>query len=472
MELTSAGDTFLVLLAALLSLPLLLAVCWSQPAVTTLGYVAILCLFSSSTWGQLQEENTLYARGTGMFYFSLVNILLWIAAAAAATRQFMSNTQTKLPSPFNYFVAAFSFLLLAHVVLGLMAGKDLPLILGYNGLINILNSALFSWLLLSTLTTEKNHLILIKLLLGLAAVRAVFGLIRYQWFDGDSANPYRNFESLDIKLVYFDICDNYIAAFAAFCLAWLLLMPSVRIKLWQRFLIAGWLVVEVATVALSFRRSSLIGLGLMTVVLIMQLPWQRRLWLIATSSLAMIGASATLMRERLQFNVNNPDSGFLSSLLYDVGPDRATQASRFYELEAAARSLDGNWLFGLGSWGSFYGDEDILDYHFGKFDFVHSGFGHVILKSGLLGLALFIGLLLTFTINYFKQRKHLVGSSALLADAGFAGLLFWMPTLFIGTPIIEFRSMLLLGLTLALPYLPLADSTKYKPRYAQYHAAA
>jgi hypothetical protein len=60
----------------------------------------------------------------------------------------------------------------------------------------------------------------------------------------------------------------------------------------------------------------------------------------------------------------------------------------------------------------------------------------------------------------------------LLADAGFAGLLFWMPTLFIGTPIIEFRSMLLLGLTLALPYLPLADSTKYKPRYAQYNAAA
>jgi hypothetical protein len=472
MELTSTGDTFLVLLAALLSLPLLLAVCWGQPAVTTLGYVAILCLFSSSTWGQLQEENTLYSRGTGMFYFSLLNILLWIATAAAATRQFMSNTQIKLPSPFNYFVIAFSFLLLAHVVLGLMTGKDLPLILGYNGLINILNSALFSWLLLSTLITEKNQQTLIKLLLGLAAVRAVFGLIRYQWFDGDSANPYRNFESLDIKLVYFDICDNYIAAFAAFCLAWLLLTPSVRMKLWQRIFIASWLVVEVATVALSFRRSSLIGLGLMTVVLIMQLPWQRRLWLIATSSLAMIGASATLMRERLQFNVNNPDSGFLSSLLYDVGPDRATQASRFYELEAAARSLDGNWLFGLGSWGSFYGDEDILDYHFGKFDFVHSGFGHVILKSGLLGLALFVGLLLTFTIHYFKHRKQLMGSSALLADAGFAGLLFWMPTLLIGTPIIEFRSMLLLGMTLALPYLPLAYPTKYNPRYCQHYAAA
>jgi hypothetical protein len=45
------------------------------------------------------------------------------------------------------------------------------------------------------------------------------------------------------------------------------------------------------------------------------------------------------------------------------------------------------------------------------------------------------------------------GNSALLADAGFAGLLFWMPTLLIGTPIIEFRSMLLIGMTLAMVYL-------------------
>lgn len=472
MEFTSTNDTYFILLAALLSLPLILAVCWSQPATTTLGYVAILCLFSSSTWGQLQEENTLYARGTGMFYFSLVNLLLWVAAAAAAIRQLATTTPLKVLSPFNYFLAAFSFLLLAHVVLGLMAGKDLPLILGYNGLLNVLNLVLFSSLLLSTLTTEKNQQNLIKLLLGLAAVRAVFGLIRYQWFEGDSANPYRNFESLNIKLVYFDICDNYIAALAAFCLAWLLLTPTVRMKVWQRFFIMGWIILEVATVALSFRRSSLIGLGLMTLVLIVQLPWQRRLWLIGTSSLAMIGASATLMRERLQFNVKNPDGGFLTSLLYDVGPDRATQASRFYELEAAARSLDGNWLFGLGSWGSFYGDEDILDYHFGKFDFVHSGFGHVILKSGLVGLTLFLALLLVFTVNYLKHRKHLKGSNALLADAGFAGLLFWMPTLLIGTPIIEFRSMLLLGMTLALPYLPSVRLDNFKPHYYSYHAAA
>ena len=49
-------------------------------------FVTLLTLFSSSTWGQLQEENTLYARGTGLFYFSLMNLALWLAAGAALVR--------------------------------------------------------------------------------------------------------------------------------------------------------------------------------------------------------------------------------------------------------------------------------------------------------------------------------------------------------------------------------------------------
>jgi hypothetical protein len=189
----------------------------------------------------------------------------------------------------------------------------------------------------------------------------------------------------------------------------------------------------------------------MFLVLLWRLPWQRRIVSGGIGAFAMIVGAATLMRERLQFNTNQ--GGFLSSLLYDVGPQRATEVSRFYELEAAAKSLDGHWLFGLGSWGSFYGNEEALDYHFGKFDFVHSGFGHLILKSGFTGLLLFVALLAAFVSHYLKVRPELRGNSALLADAGAAGLLFWMPTLLIGTPVIEFRSMLLIGMTLTLPYL-------------------
>ena len=457
----SAPDPFLLLFAAAILLPLAIAVCLRRPAVVTLGFIAILCVFSSSTWGQLQEENTIYARGTGMFAFSLLNLLLWVAAASTLVRANtasygMQRTSSdgvigRNESPFATFITCFLLLLLGHLLLGLMSGIDPLTVLGYNGVINVLNMALFSALIVHTIDTDSQRHRLLQLLLALAALRAGFGLLRYQFVGGDSANPYRNFEKLDIKLVYFDIADNYIAALAAFCIAWLLLMPGSRMSLWKRAALLLWLAMEVATVVLSFRRSSLVGLALMFGVLLWRLPWPRRILGASVGVGAMLLAAGVLMRERLQFNA--PQTGLLSSLLYDVGPRRATEVSRFYELEAAAKSLEGQWLFGLGSWGTFYGNEDALDYHFGKFDFVHSGFGHLILKTGFLGLLLFVALLITCVAHYVRYRPSLRGNSALLADAGIAGLLFWFPTLLIGTPIIEFRSMLLIGMSLALVYL-------------------
>ncbi len=425
-------------------------------AWVALSFIALLVLFSSSTWGQLQEENTLYARGTGMFYFSLVNLALWLVATAAILRMLARGplSAPRAPaSPFPLFLAGFGFLLLAHVVVGLAAGHALLSILSYTGLLNVLNMALFSLLLLAALADDNGRRHLLQTLLALAAVRASFGLVRYAWFGGDSANPYRNFEGLDMRLVYFDIGDNYIAALAAFCIAWLLLMPGVRLTLWRRSWLLVLLAMEVATVALSFRRSSLIGLVLMCAVLLWQLPWQRRLVFGGLGMAVAAAGAAVLLRERLQANAAPGAGGFLASLLYDVGPQRATEVSRFYELEAAAHSLQGHWLFGLGSWGSFRGNEDVLDYHFGKFDFVHSGFGHIVLKSGIAGLLLFVALLAGVVIHYARTRPALRGNGALLADAGIASLLFWLPTLLIGTPVIEFRSMLLIGMALAMPYL-------------------
>ena len=469
-KVNTAPDPFWLLLVALITLPVAFAVCLRAPSSVALGFVLILCLFSSSTWGQLQEENTVYARGTGLFAFSLLNLLLWAAVAAATMRQ-LSNPDRRLPaSPFPSFIAAFGFLLFAHVAIGLMSGKEILVSLGYNGILNVLNMALFSVLLLAAIDNERERRRLLLLILGLAAVRALFGLTRYVFFGGDTANPYRNFEGLDMRLVYFDIADNYIAAMAAFCIAWLLLMPSVRLSMSRRLALLALFVMEVAVVALSFRRSSLVGLGLMFAVLMWQLPWQRRIVFGGLGAGALVVGAMALMRGRLQFNTER--GGFLSSLLYDVGPSRSTEVSRFYELQAAAKSLDGHWLFGLGSWGSFYGNEDILDYHFGKFDFVHSGFGHLVLKSGIAGLVMFVALLTAFVLHYVRVRSQLRGNSALLADTGMAGLLFWMPTLLIGTPIIEFRTMLLLGLTLALPYLCARTLQTHPLPPAVIHAAA
>ena len=153
----AADYPFLLLLAALAALPFAFGVCLRAPVMVALGFVAILCLFSSSTWGQLQEENTIYARGTGLFVFSLLNLLLWVAAAAMAMRV-ISSRQSVLPaSPFPVFTAVFAFMLASHLALGMMSGIDVVTVLGYNGLLNVLNMALFSLLLLAAIRSDRER---------------------------------------------------------------------------------------------------------------------------------------------------------------------------------------------------------------------------------------------------------------------------------------------------------------------------
>ena len=110
-----------------------------------------------------------------------------------------------------------------------------------------------------------------------------------------------------------------------------------------------------------------------------------------------------------------------------------------------------HWLLGAGTWAEFRGG--MIAYHFGVYDFVHSGIVHIWLKTGLVGLALFLGGLLSYMVFVHAKRKLIEPEQRALFEAGFAGFLFSIPNLLIGTPVIEFRTMLLLGLVLAIPYL-------------------
>jgi len=452
--------TLLGFTAALLVVAGMLAVCLRAPKIFVLGFIAVLFLFSSSTWGQLQVENTIYSRGVGVFYFSLLNLALLVAGVAALLRKLASPHNPHLQAPMGGLFLAFLFMLCAHVLLGVMSGIDVLDTLANNGIINILNMWIFMYLVVMAFRGEKDTNALLLTILGLAALRALFGIVRYVWFGGDSANPYRNFESLDIKIFFFDISDNFIAALAAFCAAWLLSSPEVRLSLAKRLALYAFLALEIAAVALSFRRSSLLGLGLMFLLLLYWLPTRRKLKFMLLALALLWLAAVALFQQRLQYS---DDSNILTALVYDIAGGDNSDGNRFYELHAAAQSLQGHWLFGLGSWGSYEGDRELLSYHFGKLDFVHSGLGHIVLKSGLAGLLLFCGLLLAYTVFYFRHRRHFHGNARLIADAGFAGFLFWIPSLLVGTPIIEFRSMLLIGLTLAMPFIA-AGLEKYRMR--------
>ncbi|WP_420475294.1 O-antigen ligase family protein [Noviherbaspirillum sp. ST9] len=459
------------LLAALFLIPIVFGFVIKAPQLVALGFVGVLFSFSDSTWGQLTAENTIYSRGSGMFYFSLLNLVLLTAGFAALLKRLANPQGAQLAPPMAKYFVAFVFLIAGHVLIGLMEGIDLNVILGYNGMLNVINMLVFMYLAIMAFDSEKDSRKLLWTIVILAAIRGVFGAVRYFMFDGDTANPYRNFEGLNIKIFYFDISDNFVASLGAFCAAWLLTAPESKPSWFRRALLFGFLVLEIAAVALSFRRSSLIGLGLMFAFLFLRLPGKRK-FLVAIVGAALLTVVASVFYEhRLQFNNNE---SMFSSLIYDIAPERGIRNSRFYELYAAAQSMDGNWLFGRGTWGTFTGDRDRLSYHGDDFSFVHSGFGHVLLKTGVVGLLLFCSLLSAYIAFYMRHRNYLTGESRLLADAGFAGFLFWVPTLLIGTPIIEFRTMLLLGLTLAMPFIAVGIRTVQVRRalYDQNYAVA
>ena len=465
------AEVYTNLAVSLFVIPIVFGIFIKAPKLVVLGFIGVLFVFSDSTWGQLENESTVYSRGSGMFYFSLLNLVLLTAGIAALLKRLANPQLPQLAPPMAKYFAAFVFLMAAHVVVGLMQGIELEVILGYAGIINVLNMLVFMYLVIMAFDSEKDTHRLLLVIIALAALRALFGAVRYFVFDGDSANPYRNFEGLNIKIFFFDISDNFVASLGAFCAAWLLTAPELKLSWFKRILLFAFLVLEVAAVALSFRRSSLIGLGLMLLFLFLRLPGRRKL-LFALLAAALLTVVASVFYEnRLQFS--NDNDSMLSSLIYDITPERSIRDSRFYELYAAAQSMDGNWLFGRGTWGTFSGDRERLSYHGNDFGFVHSGFGHIVLKTGVIGLLMFCCLLGAYVAFYMRHRKYLAGSARLLADGGFAGFLFWVPTLLVGTPIIEFRTMLLMGMTLAMPFIAVGIRN-YQVRHYQYdpHYAA
>jgi len=455
------GEVTLSLLASLFIIPIVWGLFIKAPKLVVFGFLAVLFMFSDSTWGQMHAGGTIYSRGSGMFYFSLINLGLFAAGAAALLKRLATRGGSPLAPPLTRYFAIFAFILFGHIVIGLISGIELPDILGYNGIINLMNMFVFMYLVIMAFDDEKDGQDLMLAIVALAAVRASYGALRYFLMGGDPSNPYHNFEGMDVRIFFFDIGDNFIVAIGAFCAAWLLTAPEVRLSLVKRAVLFCLLMLEIAAVALSYRRSSLIGLALMFVFLFLRIPGQRKFFFALLGGGLLFMITTLFYQQRLQFA---SDEGLLASLIYDIIGEGDLRYGRFYEMWLAAQSMEDHWLFGRGTWGTYRGDAEVLTFHT-NFSFVHSGFGHLVLKTGLVGLAVFCAMLVSFTLFYLRHRNRLLGNARLMADAGFAGFLFWLPTLAIGTPIIEIRTMLLFGLTFALPFVAAGAQSRQEQAY-------
>lgn len=449
----------LVVLLAALSTVGWVGLTLSKPALSTFALLAVLVAFSGSTYGQLDVERTIYSRGSGQLYFSILNYYLWGVGVVVALRNAFNRTQSEATPLAKYFVT-YTLLILANAfVAGATDDPSLRIIdaFAYKGLLNIINMAVLFYVVVNVFGCPVEARRLLLFLLLAIGVRGIFGIVRWALFGGDSANAYENFENAGVKLTFFDINDGFLCTLAAFLSAWLLSYRKQHLSQWEIYALWGLLLLEIVVAVLSFRRSSLVGMGLVAILFVILLPAGKRFAAILFSGGVLGGGVALLMTLRLS---KVGGSGQNLGFLYDIFGDgrKAGSSSRVLEYTETWRSLGDSWLFGNGMWGTMRSNLVELSYHAGDFGFVHSGFGHILLKSGVFGLALFFGLLVSFALYYVQARKTLSGDLQMLADAGAAGVLFWLPTLLLGTPIIEFRSMMMLGLALALPFVAVRAS--------------
>jgi hypothetical protein len=448
-EIVFYGGVLGVVLAFVVGIVVAFGVGVSAPKLAFYPLLGVLLFFTDTHWG-LKDAGApnVYSRGVGQLHFSLLNIYLWgLALVLAVTYMFRDGPRQRC-NLYKYLFA-FNVFFAGHILAAVLL--DVPLFdaLSYRGVLNVLNMSVMIYIMLHLFDNEHDLRRLIDIFAVCALARGIFGVVRFLFFGGDPANVYATVEKLDVTLTFFDVNDSLIAVIAGFYSAWRLSFDWKLIRIGERVFYAIVCSVELFVVVFSYRRTNLGGLALAAAFFVILQPGLRRLWYAVGAAVVTVPAVIVILLYRLE-KVGSKSVG-LESLFHDLFSKRGEgSVGRFAELEMAFDTIRDHWLLGAGTWAQYDGRG--LDFHGGVYDFVHSGVVHIWLKTGLVGLFIVMGMAGAYAVfvnaNRFAVRPDLRG----FYEAGFAGVLFMIPDYLMGTPVIEFRTMLLTGFAIAVPY--------------------
>lgn len=425
---------------------------WQFPLLPAFVYFGVIFGFSSSTYGTLTAvSGNVYSRGSGQLFFPFV---LWILVLSVGwlnfSKGFISGARVQSPRIYKWFWLWF-LLLLAHTVWGLVIGIKIPELLSTDGFINIPWMGLAIALLVAGARDDKSISYLVHFVVLAGLLKSWFGLVRWAAFGGDPANVYANFEKIQVKLTYFDIGDSLVCMLAIAVCAYLLFVAQDKKEpAWWRRIQWVTLLSCLLCIALSYRRTAWIGVLLAMLLLLIKLkPIARTAAVLIVLPMLLTGIGYVFY-QRLGAQADKLGA---FSFFYDlIGSSRGPESPRLLELRLAYKEFASSPIVGIGSWGRYAATMLISWQDPTKPGaFLHSGILHILMKTGLLGLGLLMGVLFAFVREVKACRGSSAGGSA-LAFAACCGLLFMLPDFFGGTPIPQFRTTQLLGFCLALPF--------------------
>lgn len=435
-------DPFHILaaLAAVIALPTLIL----RPRYVVLFFLSLVVFFSLPSWGLAHGVTVfnLYSKGTGVLPVSLFTLFLW-GLFLASIVLWRGSPAVAACQARRYFWA-FNLLFAAYVIAGALFGVPIVKSISSMGVINLFNMTLLTLILLRAFPTAAQLEQLTRVFVFLVFLRGAWLVVRYLFLGGDPANAYANLQGINVKLTSYDIADLMLACMVAAYAAWQLTWNWQTFRGSTRFLYLTILAVELFVVVFSFRRAAWLGLVLAGLLITLRQPWRRRVQVFVASAAVAVFAFGVAVYWRFS-SVSR--GGYAGTLFYDLtvkGKISVTEG-RFSELALAFETISENLLLGVGPWGGF-GPQSSLE-------FMHSGPLHIWLKVGLAGLLLFLAILGSFVLFYRSGRRLLPPQQLGMYEAGFAGFLFLIPHMLVGSLLIESRTLLVLGIALALPYL-------------------
>ncbi len=426
----------------------------SRPEVPLVAYLAVYFVFAQSNFGSLDLylANPVYSRGSGqLFYPALCWVLLVMLFWAWLGRRF-ANLPPAAPSPVRNWLWAWLVLLLLHLVAGLALGQQAADVLDAHGFVQL------AWMLplvqlMHWAARDGRTLDMLGRLLVLAALlKATFGLVRLAFFGGDPSNVYQNWGHLGFELTYFDLCDNLVCLLgAAAATVMLFIAPAPRQGHAWRVLCMLTVVLAVACIVLSYRRTAWGGLALAALWLLWWFDRRTR-WTLLLGVLPLVVVVVALVAaRRLQVQTGGADA---ASFFFDlIGNRFGPESTRLLELKLAWQAFAESPIVGIGAWGRFASSQLIPWQRWSGGSFLHSGLLHLVMKAGLVGLILLVGLVLAFATELRRGLAADHPAARVLLLTAPCGLLFMLPDLLFGTPVPQLRSMQMIGLCLGLPGL-------------------
>lgn len=450
--LTAVGAAALLIVVA--------AFAWQFPLLPALAYLSVIFTFSSSRYGVLEgSASTIYTRGSGVLFFpALIWLLLlgaiWMSIARYGRIQQRSSPGAVAARPEStierWFLLWF-ILLLCHVMVGLLLQQPITDILDSSGFVFVPVMGLLITILVAG-AGAKHSVAWLAFFIEIAALlKSLFGLGRWAAFGGDPANIYANVEKLSVKLTFFEIGDSLICLMGMAIAVSMLFIRRPEKESPLRYVL-HWAVLGLglACVVLSFRRTAWLGLVVSFAWLLWYLSPRQRLVAIALAAPVLLAAISFVASKRL--GAQTDKLGFMGFFYDLLGSKFQGQSARSLELSLAADEFLASPFWGNGSWGRYAATRQIAwQDPLRPGNFLHSGVLHIAMKTGLIGLFLLGGTLLSFVRQVRRLSTTSAEAQALIATACM-GLLFMLPDFLAGTPVVQFRTTQLLGVCLALPF--------------------